>query len=87
MQLHACARATPDAVVLDLMMPGVDGFAVLEHLRADEETRSLPVVALTAKRLSREERSFLGVRALSLLEKSSYTASELRTLIGLADRG
>jgi len=38
----------PDLVVLDLHMPGLDGFAVMEELRQDARYRSLPVVALTA---------------------------------------
>ena len=38
----------PDAVVLDVMMPGIDGFGVLEWIRANEGTRSIPVLMLTA---------------------------------------
>lgn len=46
---------TPDAVVLDLLMPGIDGFEVLRRLRDDERTREVPVVVLTAK-TGREDR-------------------------------
>ena len=38
-----------DAVLLDVMMPGMDGFSVLRRIRADEQYRDLPVVMLTAK--------------------------------------
>jgi CheY-like chemotaxis protein len=38
-----------DAVLLDVMMPGMDGFAVLRRIRADEQYRELPVIMLTAK--------------------------------------
>ena len=38
----------PDAIILDLMMPGVDGFQVLEELRRDRRTKEVPVVVLTA---------------------------------------
>ena len=41
-------RQRPDAIVLDLMMPVMDGHTVLDVLRADEKTRSLPVVVLSA---------------------------------------
>jgi CheY-like chemotaxis protein len=42
------ATTLPDAIVLDVMMPGISGWEVLERLRADERTRALPVVMLSA---------------------------------------
>lgn len=39
----------PDVLVLDVMMPGLDGYSVLKRLRASDETRNLPVIMLTAK--------------------------------------
>ena len=49
----------PDALVLDLMLPTVDGFEVLRTLRADERTRELPVLVLTANaRLDDHRRCF-----------------------------
>ena len=45
----------PDAIVLDLMLPQMDGYGVLSHLRADERTRDIPVLVLTAK-AQREDR-------------------------------
>ena len=56
-----------DLVLLDLMMPEVDGFAVLESLRAEPATRDLEVMVLSAKDLSAEERTRLqgyGIRHL-----------------------
>jgi Response regulators consisting of a CheY-like receiver domain and a winged-helix DNA-binding domain len=47
--LQAAFDHTPDAVVLDLMMPQMDGFEVLRRLREDQRTRDVPVVVLTAK--------------------------------------
>jgi CheY-like chemotaxis protein len=41
--------AAPDGVLLDVMMPGMDGPTLLTHLRADPDTKSLPVIFLTAK--------------------------------------
>ena len=47
-------RATrPDLVLLDVMLPKMDGFEVLDHLRADVETKPIPIVMLTA--LSQEQ--------------------------------
>ena len=44
----------PDAVILDLLMPGLDGYGVLEEMHADEELRNLPVLVVSAKGLSEE---------------------------------
>ena len=82
--LAAIAERPPNAIVLDLMMPGIDGFAVLERLHGDERTRTIPVVVLTAKRLSGEERARMRARAVNLLEKSAYSADDLRRLVDRA---
>ncbi len=47
--LDKVAADKPDLVVLDVMMPGMDGWEVLRRLKAKEETASIPVVMLTAK--------------------------------------
>ncbi|MCO6382711.1 MAG: response regulator [Vannielia sp.] len=47
--LEAVARARPDVMVLDVMLPGKSGFDILRELRADEATAALPVLMLTAK--------------------------------------
>lgn len=49
------ARETPGLIILDLMMPEVDGFVVLEHLRADRRTRQVPVLVISGKILSLED--------------------------------
>jgi CheY-like chemotaxis protein len=74
----------PDVVVLDLVMPELDGFSVLEQIQADPETRFLPVVVLTGKELTDEERTFLRFRAFSVLQKSSASPGELRRRVGEA---
>ena len=57
--LEQIAMKIPDAMILDLMMPGVDGFEVLKRIRAEEKTDHLPVIILTAKYVTKEELSFL----------------------------
>jgi CheY-like chemotaxis protein len=79
--LAAIRAQPPDAVLLDLLMPGLDGFGVLEQLRQDPELLDLPVVVLTGKRLSGSERDLLIRRADSLLEKNAFSGPELRRLI------
>lgn len=62
----------PDLVVLDLMMPEVDGFKVLNTLKADNSLRDVPVIVVTAKDLSAQERQRLSEQAESLLHKGSF---------------
>ena len=47
--LHEAKRAVPALVVLDLMLPGIDGLEVCRRLRADERTAGVPIIMLTAK--------------------------------------
>jgi CheY-like chemotaxis protein len=79
--LAEIARARPDAIVLDLVMPNMDGFDVLERLDADPALRMIPVIVLTGHLLTAAEQMQLRARTVSLLEKSSYSGTELRALI------
>jgi threonine synthase len=62
----------PDLVVLDLMMPGVDGFGVLDALKGDEALRDVPVIVVTAKDLTPQERQRLNEQVAMLLHKGSF---------------
>jgi CheY-like chemotaxis protein len=79
--LELIADRRPDAIVLDLMMPKLDGFAVLERLQADPELRTIPVLVLTARRLTARDRETLSIGTVGLLEKIEYSGPELRRLI------
>lgn len=46
--LDMIAQSKPDLLLLDLMMPGIDGFEVIRRLRADEKTQKLPIIILSA---------------------------------------
>ena len=81
--IEAAHRDVPDAVVLDLMMPGVDGFEVLEEIRSSPQTREIPVLVLTAKELTAAERARLtksGVR--ELVQKGALDREELLARVG-----
>ncbi len=67
----------PALVILDLMMPEVDGFAFLSMLRERVDAATIPVVVLTAKELTREEERWLAGRVQSVLEKGSYSQDDL----------
>lgn len=71
-------RILPDAMILDLMMPGVDGFQVLKAIRDVEETAEIPVLILTAKHVTKQELSFLeGNHIFQLIQKGSIGKTEL----------
>ena len=61
--LELIQRELPDLVILDLMMPEMDGFAVIEALRAKQETATIPVIVATAKELTADEKSSSAVRS------------------------
>jgi signal transduction histidine kinase/DNA-binding response OmpR family regulator len=70
-------RRRPDLLILDLMMPGVDGFAVLEALKQEPHTRNIPVIVITARVLAEEERQRLTGQVETLLQKGLFTEREL----------
>jgi CheY-like chemotaxis protein len=73
-----CAReARPDVILLDLMMPGVDGREVLRELAADAATRDIPVVILTSSVLEPAERDQLLQRAARVLSKANLSRDAL----------
>ena len=71
----------PDALVLDLALPGRNGFAAIEQVLAHPETRGLAVVVLAGRKLSVRERRYLAERNVSLVEKHTYSGDELRRLV------
>jgi CheY-like chemotaxis protein len=89
--LARLARSRPAAVLLDLMMPGVDGFEVLEAMRREEAWREIPVVIVTAKDLTREEADRLRANAECVFQKGAYNRAELvdlvRGIVARAARG
>ena len=66
-----------DVVLLDLMMPGMDGTAILEALKRDARTAGVPVIVVSAKTLEVEERRWLEARSASIWQKGSFSAAEL----------
>jgi signal transduction histidine kinase/CheY-like chemotaxis protein/HAMP domain-containing protein len=76
--LEYLGRSLPDAVVLDLAMPAVDGFEVLRQLRGSPRTAKLPVLVLTARQVSREELGVLtGNHIHQLIEKGDVDKGRL----------
>jgi len=75
--LNAARTAPPSAVILDLLMPGMDGFEFLWRFRSDVRNRDVPVIVWTAKDLSDEEEEHLRYNALSVHAKMSGGLSRL----------
>ena len=75
------ADAKISLIILDLLMPGIDGFEVLQKLKTSEKTRSIPVVIYTAKKLSAKDRSRLSQNYSLLLQKTEETPETLLTQI------
>jgi CheY-like chemotaxis protein len=69
-----------DLIVLDLMMPGMTGFELLDAIRTDERTRSLPILVITAKDLTPAERRELNGRVAAVLSHASDPADLLKLL-------
>ncbi len=67
----------PAVVLLDLMMPNMDGFAFIKALRSHPEWHSIPVVVITAKDLSRDEWQLLNSTADRIVQKGQYSATGL----------
>ncbi len=83
--LELIQRELPDLVILDLMMPEMDGFAVMDALRARPETANIPVIVSTAKELTPQEKTLLGGQIQALMQKGDFLndefLEEVRSLI------
>jgi CheY-like chemotaxis protein len=88
--MEALARAKeehPDAVLLDVMMPGLDGPSTLARLREDPATSGIPVVFLTAKAIATEVDRLKSLGAAGVLTKPfdpMTLARELRGVLGIS---
>jgi PAS domain S-box-containing protein len=71
-------RLRPDLILLDLMMPDVSGFAVVEALQRDMATANIPIVVVTAKHITELDRTALskGEMVIEIVEKSAFNRAE-----------
>jgi CheY-like chemotaxis protein len=86
--LAMAAEHRPDAILLDVMMPGMDGPTTFVHLQEDESTRSIPVILLTAKVLVGERQLWDDLSISGVIPKpfNPMTLSqEVSSLIGWDD--
>ena len=74
--LEILSSLRPDLILLDLMMPEMDGFGVLKALQADETKRKIPVVVMTNKVLTEQDMERLNQGVAAVLEKGIFTKEE-----------
>lgn len=84
--LASIASALPDVVVLDVMMPGIDGFEVLRRIRADEAAAHLPVILLTARDTAEDRRTGEEAGADSYLTKPFSPLALIAAIDGIEAR-
>ena len=75
--LDLVRQRQPDLVILDLTIPGMDGFSILEQLKVEERTSDIPVVIVSAKSLSSEEWARLRRYTQSIWQKGNFGHREL----------
>ena len=74
--LYRARTEQPQAILLDLLMPGLTGFTVLEQLKSEEATSAIPVIIVTSKRLETQEYEQLAAKAVAIISKESNSREE-----------
>ncbi len=77
--LELAEKTLPDLILLDLMMPEMDGFEFLNHLRHHADLKNIPVIVLTAKEMTRADREYLTSRVNAIFQKGAYHRDDLLT--------
>ena len=85
--LQAVQAQRPDVILLDLMMPRLDGFGLIEKLRADPALRDIPVIVISAKELSREESTRLKESVAFVMKKQGFDGDLLMQEINSIVKG
>jgi CheY-like chemotaxis protein len=75
--LEEVSRGVPNVILLDLMMPEMDGFEFLRELRQMPAGRTVPVIVLTGKDLTEEEQRMLRDQVKTVVQKGTRTADDL----------
>jgi len=75
--LRVARDSSPDVIILDLMMPGLTGFDVAESLKEDPRTANIPILVLTSKEISSEDRELLHAKVSSFVQKGNSARDHL----------
>jgi CheY-like chemotaxis protein len=82
--IEMARRERPDLIVLDLMMPEVSGFDVVDALKLEPDTAAIPIIILTAQSISARERAALGADVQQVMEKSAFKHDQFVSEVRLA---
>jgi PAS domain S-box-containing protein len=85
--LEVLSSKLVNAVLLDLLMPGMDGFEVIRHVREQATLKELPILVMTAKNLAPEEIALLSRETQALFQKSGSWQQQLMTEVGRVVHG
>ena len=85
--LEVLSSKLVSAVLLDLLMPGMDGFEVIRHVRAQPTLKDLPIFVMTAKTLAQEEITLLSREAQALFQKNGSWQQQLIVEVGRVVQG
>ena len=80
--LEKVKQSKPGLILLDLMMPEMDGFEFAEKLRENKEWLDIPVVVITAKDLTKDDHQRLKGNVEAIMQKGSYSRNDLLTEVG-----
>lgn len=75
--LSLVKQESPDLVLLDLILPKMSGFAVLEELKKDEKTKGIPVMVLTNLEAAEDVEKVIALGATMYLVKANYDLSDI----------
>ncbi len=75
--IYMAMESQPDLIILDLMMPGTDGFEVIRHLKKFPKTKDIPIIIASSKRLNQEETVFLNDNIEKIVRKGKFKKEDL----------
>ncbi|PLX03828.1 MAG: response regulator [Marinilabiliales bacterium] len=77
---------TPDIIVLDIMMPDMNGFEVLSHIRANKETEKIPVIMLTAMSRKEAAAELVNFQVQGFIQKPFKPRKLIKQIISILDK-
>ena len=84
--MEAVEERVPDAIIADLMMPGTSGFEMIARLRARPNLRQVPIIVLSARELTQDDRAMLSGHIDRFVAKGDLRAEDLAATVDQALR-